>query len=789
MPAGGSRLFISVKSIGPVSLDIQLLHEDVFHQKNVWEYLIINGSGAIVLIMGLYNFCIFLQLRKKIYLYYVFFALFFSLQAVGPVGMYRVFFENYTFISNKGFLLHSTIGLLTVYAFAYYFLELYSKPILGWVCKILSGITIINVFVLLFFYQSGIKMAVLASLILSLFCLVTGLVRSVQRFRPAYFYTIAWAAVLVANISRMLMLSGNLDPSPVIDFSVQFGLVFEAVMISLGLADKIRLREKDDFARISHLNSTLEEESKKVRDLNEHLEERVEEQTREIKSIMRNIQLGIMVIEGDELRVTDTYSEAAKEIFETQEIGGGDAIYLLLRQAQVTTELKDQIAAIISSSLDEDPIAFEANEHLLPMEMSFQFEKEKILQFDWKPVVDKDDLVEKIIVTVKDVTELKSLEQESKEREKELQFIGEILSTTPRKFAQFMEASINFIGDNRRLLQLNSDLSTESLKLLFINLHTIKGAARALNLAHLTPLVHDTEQMISEMMKGNVAPNRQICIDEHMVIDELLSFYSHLNSEKLGRSSGESVSISNRLVHRIHRCNRQISKNISIEKRLEIDEINIELEKLTFVDADELFREILMDAEMLARDLAKEYPEIEINAANIRFSVDGQKLIRNAFVHIIRNSMDHGIEAADVRAKRNKSPAGLIKVTLDVVDNHLRIIYSDDGAGLNINAIRDIAIEKGILSDDSHVPVNELAAFIFHSGFSTSKSVSDISGRGVGMSAIQEYFQNHDGNVEIKVYPDDKDGIADGSVRFELVMTISEKFFIHRRMNNPKHAA
>ena len=784
VPPGDHQVYFTSKSRGAVSLDIHALSTETFSDKKVIDYSIIIATFTVITIMGLYNLCIFLQLRKKIYLYYVFFAMMFSFQCLGLVGFYRLMFENYTFISNFGFNLQSLGAILSVYLFVYYFLELYRSKVLGLICVGLSLFVMVAMIVTAFDYTLGTKLSVLVSFSLSLFCIVSGVVRSAQRFRPAYFYTAAWILILAANLTRMLVMSGNLPPSIFSDFGVHFGLVVEAVLISLGLADKIRLREKKDLERISSLNTTLKEESQKVRDLNEHLEERVEEQTREIKSIMRNIQLGIVVIEGEDLHITGTYSDAVKDIFEVRDVGGMEAVQLLFHQALVSRELRDQIATIISTSLDEDPLVFECNEHLLPTEVVYQYEQKKILQFDWKPVVDNNDLIEKVIVAVKDVTSLKVLEEESKNRERELLFLGEILSISPRKFSQFMEASVGFMSDNKRVLQLNQNIDQNSLKLIFINLHTIKGAARALDLNQLTPVVHEAEQTISDMMTGEQPVNRDLCITENAKVETLLDYYQNLNSEKLGRSSGEVLSITQDLANRIHRANCDVMDEVQVEKRLEIQEINSEIEKMTFLCAGDLFSEILMDVEMLARDLDKEYPTIEVNTEGIHFSIEGQKLLRNAFVHIIRNSMDHGIETPDIREKLGKSPAGHIFVRLQEKSRsegkYLEICYGDDGAGLNLKSIHELAVKKGVIDEGQSLPPEELAQLIFHSGFSTSKSLSDISGRGVGMSAIREYFQKHEGRVTLEIFPDDRDGLSDDSMRFQLTMTVPSKYYINR---------
>ncbi|NRA65627.1 MAG: Hpt domain-containing protein [Pseudobacteriovorax sp.] len=498
------------------------------------------------------------------------------------------------------------------------------------------------------------------------------------------------------------------------------GTVIETGLISLGLADKIRIKERKGFNHINQLNANLEEESNKVKNLNEHLEELVEEQTREIKSIMQHIQLGIVVIKGDELLLTDTYSNATLEILNTTSISGRKAIELLMQNVSLSGEQKDQIHSIISTSLDNHVLNFLSNEHLLPLEATLIIDnEEKSIQMDWKPVVDSDDTVEKVIVTIKDVTALIALEEDAKEQKLELAYIGEILGVTAKQFSTFMESGIGFMQDNIRLLSLNAKLDQESLKIIFINLHTIKGAARALGLQLLTPEVHELEQMVSDIMNNKTEKSRDFLLSEHHKIEGILSTYERLNSEKLGRNSGDSVFVPLKLVESIHRSNESLQQMTSVSHSHELKEINQSLEDLTYISASKLFQEVLADAEMLARDLNKEYPTIEVENIDLKFSHEGQAIIRNAFVHIIRNSMDHGLETADDRIAAGKDPVGKISLNFVHDENFLTIRYWDDGAGLNLEAIRNIAKAKNIVSDDVSISSAEIAELIFHSGFST----------------------------------------------------------------------
>ncbi|MBF0442514.1 MAG: chemotaxis protein CheA, partial [Oligoflexales bacterium] len=167
--------------------------------------------------------------------------------------------------------------------------------------------------------------------------------------------------------------------------------------------------------------------------------------------------------------------------------------------------------------------------------------------------------------------------------------------------------------------------------------------------------------------------------------------------------------------------------------------------------SDDLFKEIFGGVGTLSRDLKKENPDIEIKCENFNVTEHGGELLRNIFVHIIRNSMDHGIESAEERISAGKKPAGKICLTLDRVDSHAVIRYKDDGRGINISRLRDIAGKMGFLKEEEMKDPYKVVNIIFHEGVSTSKSVTEISGRGVGMGAIKEYVEKDGGRIELKL--------------------------------------
>ncbi|WP_434750674.1 chemotaxis protein CheW [Paenibacillus amylolyticus] len=125
--------------------------------------------------------------------------------------------------------------------------------------------------------------------------------------------------------------------------------------------------------------------------------------------------------------------------------------------------------------------------------------------------------------------------------------------------------------------------------------------------------------------------------------------------------------------------------------------------------------------------------------------------LSDPLIHLIRNSADHGIESAEIRTKQNKPAKGRIKLTSYHEENHVVIRFSDDGKGIDGEQIKASALKKGIVSEEQAARLNaqEAVHLIFEPGFSTASSVSDVSGRGVGMDIVRSQIGRLNGIIDI----------------------------------------
>jgi two-component system chemotaxis sensor kinase CheA len=158
----------------------------------------------------------------------------------------------------------------------------------------------------------------------------------------------------------------------------------------------------------------------------------------------------------------------------------------------------------------------------------------------------------------------------------------------------------------------------------------------------------------------------------------------------------------------------------------------------------------------LVRDLARQQgKDIELILEGEATRIDKAIIdeIGEPLVHMIRNSVDHGIEAPDVRIARGKTPTGTILLSAMQESNHVLITIMDDGGGIDAGAVRRKALDRGLLKADETMADRELVQLIFSQGFSTAEKVSELSGRGVGLDVVLKSIERLNGLVDVETVP------------------------------------
>ena len=178
----------------------------------------------------------------------------------------------------------------------------------------------------------------------------------------------------------------------------------------------------------------------------------------------------------------------------------------------------------------------------------------------------------------------------------------------------------------------------------------------------------------------------------------------------------------------------------------------------------------------LSRDLGKEV-EFTIEGEDIELDRTILTEISDPLMHILRNAVDHGIEPPEERERKGKPREGSIELRARRERDHVTIAVEDDGAGLDVEAIREQALEQGIRSAEELDRMDNSAIYdlTFHPGFSTAEEVTDTSGRGVGMDVVHETVSQLDGSVNVESEPGEGTTV---SLRLPVTMAIVKVLFI-----------
>ena len=156
----------------------------------------------------------------------------------------------------------------------------------------------------------------------------------------------------------------------------------------------------------------------------------------------------------------------------------------------------------------------------------------------------------------------------------------------------------------------------------------------------------------------------------------------------------------------------------------------------------------------IIRDISKNLgKEIELTMDGVDVELDKSiiEALGDPLTHLVRNAVDHGIEKPEVREQLGKPKTGRVSLKAYHEGGHVTIDVSDDGAGIDIDIIKEKALEKGIVSqmELDEMGDREALSLLFAPGFSTAKTVTDVSGRGVGMDVVKTNIEKLGGSIEI----------------------------------------
>ncbi len=174
--------------------------------------------------------------------------------------------------------------------------------------------------------------------------------------------------------------------------------------------------------------------------------------------------------------------------------------------------------------------------------------------------------------------------------------------------------------------------------------------------------------------------------------------------------------------------------------------------KIRMVPISQIFSRFPRVVRDLSRDLNKKV-DLVIEGEDTELDKSVVEDLLDPIMHCVRNSLDHGIEPPDVRLAAGKNETGTVLLKARNEGNMIVIEISDDGKGIDVRAVHDKAIERGLIHPDKIITDQEAFQFIFDAGFSTSKTISNVSGRGVGLDVVKTQIEKLNGTVIVTSEP------------------------------------
>jgi len=241
----------------------------------------------------------------------------------------------------------------------------------------------------------------------------------------------------------------------------------------------------------------------------------------------------------------------------------------------------------------------------------------------------------------------------------------------------------------------------------------------------------------SKKSKSNSTPTKTIRVNIDR-LDALMNLFEELVVDR-----GRLEQISMDLNH------QELQQTVERMSRISSDLQNVIL-NMRMVPVDQVFSRFPSMIRSLSRDL---YKKVDINIIGAETELDRTVIdeIGDPLIHLLRNAVDHGLETPDVRRSLGKPEQGTIRLEAYHSGNYVFIEISDNGKGINKDAVLKKAIENGIVSDhqSENLTDQEIYELILSSGFSTAEEVSDISGRGVGLDVVKNTIESLGGSISI----------------------------------------
>lgn len=450
--------------------------------------------------------------------------------------------------------------------------------------------------------------------------------------------------------------------------------------------------------------------------VNHNAEKKLLDKNLDMSSIMENIKEGIFIL-GPDLAIRRGYSKHLEKIFETQHCDQTDFFDLLFQESDLGQDLVSQIRSTLNVVMDNQLINFSCNRHIFPSEYRKKGKHdEKIIGIEWEPMLDSEKIVRKMLIIVRDLTDYHRIQEESERANIELDMTGQILNLDLVDFRYLIRNSIESLQRSQQNFMQTSGYYQDVAK----TLHSVKGNLRLSKFSYAVDAVHELESYTQNIIDRKISSDRNRYLSEIDGVIQSIAAYENLYEKRLG-----SKLLARKSDEELADGSRKLSVRGAVEK---INQFDSEMLQLTYKGDDPLL-------------LTKR-----------SFSI-----LTDVLAHLSSNAIAHGIEDPDERKKLGKSLHGNFYVSGKKLNHETEITVGDDGRGIDLKALRERFIMDFPSADNTAISDQTLAEKIFEFNVSTSKEITVLAGRGIGLSSVKRDLESVGGRIQIKLLKEKSD--------------------------------
>jgi two-component system chemotaxis sensor kinase CheA len=518
------------------------------------------------------------------------------------------------------------------------------------------------------------------------------------------------------------------------------------------------IKDFDDHNTLEKLSINLQKEvGNKTNDLKEEKDN--------ISKLLDNMKEVIFIIDDQGIIQSDLVSNYSKNLF-GQEIIGKSVYETLFASIPKNNTLFGEIQSMVTSR-GKDLKEWNKQKEKLPHQVKIKNNHKVIdVSIRYGEILSDDKTkVKEIVLSLVDITEnerLKELQFNEKKRNIVISELapekGRDLEKYKNNLSHFFTSARNLISEASRIASGKSvdNINKWDEQLIWTNVHKVKGGSSLFGLKGLSSRLHEEESKFLVFKRGEKKLSEDIVLEiceSLLAIIEIISEYESTAELLFGINSDTEKSKETRYI--------EIKKLDVVDKNIKLLSEKVNLREMDNVNREwgNLFKssiiDLLSDFESLVEDTSRELGKktsYRVGGDDIHLTDQFMSKILDSASHLLRNSIDHGIELPKVRAKNGKSKKGTIEVTCLMLDSTFQIKIKDDGRGIDEELIAKRAIKKNLISKEDYNRLldHEKIYLIFLKGLSSKDEATSISGRGIGMDIVKVNIESLGGKVKVE---------------------------------------